>query len=72
MPTWPGVEEPLAMDAYDDLAALRQDSPVAISGGELNNQGLPEFGVMLEKACFDIYSTSIKAGCAISKYRLQG
>ncbi|MDX1734048.1 MAG: mandelate racemase/muconate lactonizing enzyme family protein, partial [Halioglobus sp.] len=49
------VEEPLAMDAYDDLAALRRDSPVAISGGELNNQGLPEFAVMLEKGCFDIY-----------------
>ncbi len=49
------VEEPLPMDAYADLAALRQQSPVPISGGELNNQGLPEFGVMLEKGCFDIY-----------------
>jgi D-galactarolactone cycloisomerase len=49
------VEEPLPMDAYADLAALRAVSPVPISGGELNNQGLPEFGVMLEKGCFDIY-----------------
>ncbi len=49
------VEEPLPMDAYGDLAALRRVSPVPISGGELNNQGLPEFGVMLEKGCFDIY-----------------
>lgn len=49
------VEEPLPMDAYGELAALRQSSPVPISGGELNNQGLPEFGVMLEKGCFDIY-----------------
>lgn len=49
------VEEPLAMDGYDDLATLRRASPVPISGGELNNQGLSEFGVMLEKGCFDIY-----------------
>jgi L-alanine-DL-glutamate epimerase-like enolase superfamily enzyme len=49
------VEEPLPMDAYDAMVELRANSPVAISGGELNNQGLPEFGVMLEKGCFDIY-----------------
>lgn len=49
------VEEPLPMDAYADLAALRSLSPVPISGGELNSQGLPEFEVMLEKGCFDIY-----------------
>lgn len=49
------VEEPLPMDAYDDLVALRRASPVAIAGGELNNQGLPEFGIMLERGCFDIY-----------------
>lgn len=49
------VEEPLPMDAYADLVVLRKSSPVPISGGELNNQGLPEFGVMLEKGCFDIY-----------------
>tara|TARA_R110001592_G_scaffold363371_1_gene685452 strand:- start:53996 stop:55312 length:1317 start_codon:yes stop_codon:yes gene_type:complete len=49
------VEEPLAMDAYDDIVKLRQTSPVPISGGELNNQGLPEFGVMLARGCYDIY-----------------
>jgi L-alanine-DL-glutamate epimerase-like enolase superfamily enzyme len=49
------VEEPLPMDAYEALVELRADSPVPISGGELNNQGLPEFGLMLEKGCFDIY-----------------
>ena len=49
------VEEPLPMDAYADMVALRRSSPVPISGGELNNQGLPEFGVMLEKGCYDIY-----------------
>lgn len=49
------VEEPLPMDAYEDMVALRKVSPVPISGGELNNQGLPEFGVMLEKGCYDIY-----------------
>ena len=49
------VEEPLPMDAYAELVALRKSSPVPVSGGELNNQGLPEFGVMLEKGCFDIY-----------------
>jgi L-alanine-DL-glutamate epimerase-like enolase superfamily enzyme len=49
------VEEPLPMDAYEAMVELRANSPVAISGGELNNQGLPEFGVMLEKGCFDIY-----------------
>ena len=26
-----------------------------MAGGELNNQGLPEFQVMLEKQCFDVY-----------------
>ncbi len=49
------VEEPLAMDAYDDLARLRAATPVTVTGAELNNQGLPEFKVMLEKGCFDVY-----------------
>jgi len=49
------VEEPLANDAYDDLAKLRAAVEVPISGGELNNQGLPEFGVMLKRGCLDIY-----------------
>lgn len=49
------VEEPLAMDDYDGLAKLRRDTGIAIAGGELNNQGLPEFSVMLEKGCYDWY-----------------
>jgi L-alanine-DL-glutamate epimerase-like enolase superfamily enzyme len=49
------VEEPLAMDDYDGLAWLRSQVDIAISGGELNNQGLPEFQVMLEKGCYDWY-----------------
>jgi len=49
------VEEPLAFDAYDDLAALRRRSQVPLAGGELNNQGLPELTTMLERGCYDIY-----------------
>jgi L-alanine-DL-glutamate epimerase-like enolase superfamily enzyme len=49
------VEEPLPMDAYADLAALRASVGIDIAGGELNGQGLPEFQVMLEKGCFDVY-----------------
>lgn len=49
------VEEPLAMDDYAGLARLRAATDIDIAGGELNNQGLPEFGVMLEKQCYDIY-----------------
>lgn len=49
------VEEPLAFDAYGELAALRRRSQIPIAGGELNNQGLPELTVMLERGCYDIY-----------------
>jgi D-galactarolactone cycloisomerase len=49
------VEEPLAFDAYGDLAALRRRSRVPIAGGELNSQGLPELTAMLERGCYDIY-----------------
>lgn len=49
------VEEPLAMDDYAGLAALRAEVGVDLAGGELNVQGLPEFGVMLEKGCYDVY-----------------
>jgi len=49
------VEEPLAMDGYDDLARLRAATTVDLTGGELNNQGLPEFGVMIERGCYDVY-----------------
>lgn len=49
------VEEPLPMDDYAGLTRLTAATDVAISGGELNGQGLPEFGVMLEKRCLDWY-----------------
>ncbi len=49
------VEEPLPMDDYAGLAALRAATQVDLAGGELNSHGLPEFGVMLEKRCYDVY-----------------
>ncbi len=49
------VEEPLPMDAYADIARLRAETEVAITGGELHVRGLPEFRVMLEKGCYDWY-----------------
>ncbi len=49
------VEEPLAMDDYAGLAALRAEVGIDLAGGELNGLGLPEFGVMLEKGCYDVY-----------------
>lgn len=49
------VEEPLAMDDYAGLAKLRAEVELDLTGGELNNQGLPEFEVMLEKGCYDVY-----------------
>jgi L-alanine-DL-glutamate epimerase-like enolase superfamily enzyme len=49
------IEEPLAMDDYGGLAALRAEVGIDLAGGELNGQGLPEFGVMLEKGCYDVY-----------------
>jgi len=49
------VEEPLPFDDYGALARLRGAVGVDVAGGELNGQGLPEFGVMIEKGCYDIY-----------------
>ena len=49
------VEEPLPFDDYGALARLRAAVGVDLAGGELNGQGLPEFGVMLEKGCYDLY-----------------
>ncbi len=48
------LEEPLPMDAYDDLSALVRSSRVPISGGELNSSGFPELKMMIERKCFDI------------------
>jgi D-galactarolactone cycloisomerase len=49
------IEEPLPMDAYDDLAALTSYSKVPISGGELHTSGLPELKMMIQKRCYDIF-----------------
>lgn len=49
------IEEPLPMDAYDDLAALTAYSRVPIAGGELHTQGLPELKMMIEKRCYSVF-----------------
>ena len=49
------IEEPLAMDRYDDLAALTAYSRVPIAGGELHTSGLPELRMMIERRCYDIF-----------------
>ena len=51
--TW--VEEPLPQDDYVGLAELTAATSVAIAGGELNNQGRPELGMMAERRCLDWY-----------------
>jgi L-alanine-DL-glutamate epimerase-like enolase superfamily enzyme len=49
------LEEPLPMDAYDDLAALTAYSKVPIAGGELHTQGLPELRMMILKRCYSVF-----------------
>jgi D-galactarolactone cycloisomerase len=49
------VEEPLPHDAYEDLARLNAATGVTLAGGELNNQGLPEFRHMVARGCLDWY-----------------
>ena len=49
------IEEPLAMDGYDDLAALTAHSRVPIAGGELHSSGLPELRMMIERRCYDVF-----------------
>jgi D-galactarolactone cycloisomerase len=49
------IEEPLAMDGYDDLTALTEYSRVPIAGGELHSSGLPELRMMIERRCYDIF-----------------
>ncbi len=49
------VEEPLPMDDYAAIARLRGETSIAIAGGELNNQGLPEFEHMVATGCYDWY-----------------
>ncbi len=49
------IEEPLAMDGYDNLTALTAYSRVPIAGGELHSSGLPELKTMIERRCYDIF-----------------
>jgi L-alanine-DL-glutamate epimerase-like enolase superfamily enzyme len=49
------IEEPLAMDAYEDLSALTKYSRVPIAGGELHSSGLAELRTMIERRCYDIF-----------------
>jgi L-alanine-DL-glutamate epimerase-like enolase superfamily enzyme len=49
------IEEPLAMDSYEDLSALTAYSRVPIAGGELHSSGLPELRQMIERRCFDVF-----------------
>ncbi len=49
------LEEPLPMDAYDDLAALSRYSKVSIAGGELHTGGLAELRMMIQRRCYSIF-----------------
>jgi L-alanine-DL-glutamate epimerase-like enolase superfamily enzyme len=49
------IEEPLPMDAYEDLTALTAYSRVPIAGGELHTSGLPELKMMIERRCYDVF-----------------
>ena len=49
------IEEPLPMDAYDDLAALTAYSKVPIAGGELHTSGPAELGYMIDKRCYSVF-----------------
>jgi D-galactarolactone cycloisomerase len=46
------IEEPLPMDAYDDLTELTRYSKVPIAGGEIHTGGLPELKMMIERRCY--------------------
>jgi D-galactarolactone cycloisomerase len=49
------LEEPLPMDAYDDLAELTAYSRVPIAGGELHTAGFPELAMMVARRCYSIF-----------------
>ncbi|MHA1448875.1 MAG: enolase C-terminal domain-like protein [Candidatus Hodarchaeales archaeon] len=52
------LEEPLYMRAYEDLAELRKESSINISGAELN-YGWDEVRMMLHFGSFDIYQPDV-------------
>jgi D-galactarolactone cycloisomerase len=49
------IEEPLPMDAYEDLAALTAYSRVPIAGGELHTSAFPELKMMIERRCYSVF-----------------
>lgn len=49
------LEEPLAMDAYEELSALTAHSRIPIAGGELQSGGLAELRMMIERRCYTIF-----------------
>jgi D-galactarolactone cycloisomerase len=49
------LEEPLAMDAYGDLARLTAQARLPIAGGELHTSALPELKLMIERRCYSIF-----------------
>jgi len=49
------LEEPLPMDAYDELSELTAYSRVPIAGGELHTSGWPELAMMIRRRCYDIF-----------------
>ncbi|HWL64810.1 MAG TPA: mandelate racemase/muconate lactonizing enzyme family protein [Actinomycetota bacterium] len=49
------IEEPLPMDAYEDLAALTEYSKVPIAGGELHTSAYPELKMMVDRRCYSIF-----------------
>jgi len=49
------IEEPLAMDGYDELTELTAYSSVPIAGGELHSSGLPELEMMIQRRCYDVF-----------------
>ncbi len=49
------IEEPLPMDAYDDLATLSGYSRVPIAGGELHTGAFPELKMMVDRRCYSMF-----------------
>jgi len=65
------IEEPLAMDAYDDQAELTKYSKVPIAGGELHTAGYPELKMMVERRCYSIFQPdAIFTGGIDQTYRI--
>ena len=65
------LEEPLAMDAYDELAELTRYSRVPIAGGELHTSAYPELSMMVRRGCYLIFQPdAIFSGGIAQTWRL--